>query len=190
MNRSTHIPALFALLFCGAIAACGGSQAPATTAEQPTEAPAASAPPEEAPPPAETPEVAGSASAEAAPSAAPAQPTFDQMSDDQKKEFMKTVVLPHMKEKFAALDKKYDKMNCTTCHGPGAKEGKFKMPNPLLPKLDPKDGFAKHQKKTPAVLKFMMETVVPDMAKLVGIPPFDPATKQGFGCFNCHTKQG
>jgi hypothetical protein len=188
MNRSTHIPALFTLLFCGAIAACGGSQAPATAAEQPTEAPAASAPPEEAPP-ADTAQVAASASAEPAASAAPAQPTFDQMSDDQKKEFMKTVVLPHMKEKFVAANKKYDKMNCTTCHGPGAKEGKFKMPNPLLPKLDFSDNLAKQTKKSPEMVKFMQETVVPEMAKLLGVPPFDPATKSGFGCLACHTKK-
>jgi hypothetical protein len=81
-------------------------------------------------------------------------------------------------------------MSCVTCHGAGAKEGKFKMPNASLPKLDPKDGFAKHQKKTPAVTKFMMETVAPEVGKLLGMPPYNPETKQGFGCFNCHTMQG
>ena len=78
-------------------------------------------------------------------------------------------------------------MNCTTCHGPGAKEGKFKMPNPKLPKLDPKDGFAKHKKSKGEILKFMMEKVAPEMAKLLDVEPYNPDTKQGFGCFNCHT---
>jgi hypothetical protein len=112
------------------------------------------------------------------------------MTTDQKKEVMKTVVYPAMKSAFQEFDsKRFADMTCMTCHGPGAKEGKFKMPNPKLPVLDPKDGFKKHQKKA-EILKFMMEKVAPEMAKLLDVPPFDPATNQGFGCFNCHTMAG
>ncbi len=172
-------------------AACGGSNPPAESA------PAASATP---PAPAESasaasaPEAAPSASAEAAPSASaaeatpPAAPAWADMTMDQKKELMKTQVIPQMKEAFQGFDaKRFADFHCGTCHGPGAKEGKFDMPNPKLPKLDPKDNFAKQMKKMPAITKFMMETVSPTMAKILGIPPFNPETHQGFGCFNCHT---
>ena len=58
------------------------------------------------------------------------------------------------------------------------------------PKLDPTDGFAKHKKKTAKILAFMMEQVSPEMAKILDVPHYDPATHQGFGCFNCHTMAG
>ena len=68
----------------------------------------------------------------------------------EKKKYMKTTVLPTMKKEFIAFDAKaFKKMNCATCHGDGATDGKFKMPNPKLPKL-PKptpDDFMELQKK-------------------------------------------
>ena len=41
-----------------------------------------------------------------------------------------------MKKVFQAYDAKaYAKFTCATCHGDGATDGKFKMPNAKLPKL-------------------------------------------------------
>ena len=113
------------------------------------------------------------------------------MTEDQKKEVMKTVVFPAMKTAFQEFDAKHFKdFTCMTCHGPGAKDGKFKMPNAKLPKLDPKDEFAKHKKKDAKILGFMMEKVSPEMAKLLEVDPYDPKTNQGFGCMSCHTMAG
>jgi len=110
------------------------------------------------------------------------------MTVDQKKEFMKTIVVPKMKTVFQEFDSsRYAELGCKTCHGAGAKEGKFQMPNPGLPKLNPERGFAKHKKKQAAVTKFMMEHVAPEMAKTLGVEPYNPETHQGFGCFSCHT---
>jgi hypothetical protein len=185
--KSTTRAALAISSLCFAFA-CGGSQPP----------PEAAPPPEAPPPPAPAAEAPPSAPTEAAPaepapaaSAEPAKPTWKDMTKEQRKELMKTVVLPGMKTVFQELDAKtFADMTCVTCHGAGAKQGKFDMPNPKLPKLDPADGFAKHMKKNAKVTKFMMERVAPEMAKFLNLPPYDPATHEGFGCFNCHTMAG
>jgi mono/diheme cytochrome c family protein len=173
------VPFLFAV-------ACGGSQgapeAPAAPPAEPTPAPAAT---ETAPPPAAS-EVPP---AEPAPAPAPgaAAKPFDQMSHDEQIAFMKDVVVPTMKPLFQAHDAKaFAEFGCVSCHGPGAKQGKFDMPTSALPKLDPKDGFAVHKKKTPEMMTFMMEKVLPEMAKTLNEPLYDPATQKGFGCVGCH----
>jgi hypothetical protein len=130
-----------------------------------------------------------SASASAAPSASAATTakSWDSMSHDERLAVMKTVVLPKMTSDFQTLNaKKYEKFECTTCHGERLKKGDFKMPNPDLPHLSSADHFKKHMEKTPEITKFMMEKVVPDMAAAVGEKPFDPQTKTGFGCAECH----
>lgn len=160
--------------------ACGGSQG---APEAPAAPPAEPAPAEAAPPPAAS-EVPP---AEPAPAPGAAAKPFDEMSRDEQIAFMKNVVVPTMKPLFQAHDEKaFAEFGCITCHGPGAKEGKFDMPTSALPVLDPKDGFAVHKTKSPAMLTFMMEKVVPEMAKILNEPIYDPATHQGFGCAGCH----
>jgi len=111
------------------------------------------------------------------------------MTFDQKKAHMQTVVAPEMTTLFQGFDpKKFEKVTCATCHGKDGEKNQFKMPNPKLPKLDPKDGFKKHmQGKTAEMTKFMMEKVTPKMQSMLpGVAPYDPNTQQGFGCFGCH----
>ena len=149
------------------VAACGGSSsAPAST-------PAATG----------TPSPAGSAAE------APLDPAakWSDMKRDQRMTYMKTVVLPKMKETFVSFDpKEFEHVTCMTCHGNGAKDGSFKMPNPELPKLNPENGFKKHMDKDPEATKFMMSKVLPQMAELLHTQPYDSQTKLGFGCFGCH----
>src|SRR5690242_8902719 len=188
MKRST---ALCTLMSAALVAiACGGSQPEPESAPPPPPPP----PPAESAAPAAAPEPSASAAPPAEPpaaSAAPAEPAWKDMSVDQKKETMKVVVLPQMKTVFQELDaKRFADVTCKTCHGDSAKDGTFKMPNPRLPKLDPANGFAKHVKKNPKVTKFMMERVAPEMANLLKVPPYNPDTHEGFGCFNCHTMAG
>lgn len=108
------------------------------------------------------------------------------MTKEQKLEHMKMVVAPKMAKVFQDADaKKYKSFGCQTCHG--AKGGD---PHKILPKLTMSNGgMEKLQKAKPAAFKFMAEKVVPEMAAALNEKPFDPATKQGFGCAGCHTVQ-
>jgi hypothetical protein len=162
------------------LTACGGSQPAPAEPPPPATEPAPPVPPAPAEP-------APSAEAPVEPAAPPPR-DWHALTEDQKKEVMKSEVVPKMKELFGAFDaKRFADVKCTTCHGEGAMKGKFEMPNPKLPKLDMKNGFEKHKKKDPKIVAFMMEQVVPEMAKIIGEPVYDPATGKGFGCMECHT---
>jgi hypothetical protein len=135
------------------------------------------------------------APAPAAPAAAPAQKIdWEHMSVADKKKYMKTTVMPEMKKVFQAYDPKgFKKFNCTTCHGDGSVNGKFKMPNAKLPKLpQPTDkaGFMALQQKKPDAVKFMGTVVKPKVAELLGLPEWSPQAPTGFACYQCHTKEG
>jgi hypothetical protein len=136
---------------------------------------------------------AADAGAPAAPAAgAPAKKIdWENMKFEERKKYMKSTVLPEMKKHFQSFDAKaYKKFSCSTCHGDGATDGKFKMPNPKLPKL-PSDraGFMVLQQKKPEAVKFMGTVVKPTMAGLLGLPEWSPQNPKGFGCYQCHTKE-
>ncbi len=172
---------------------CAASQPAA-----PPPATAAAAPAGPAPAPAASPAAAPAATAAPAPAdSAPKEssgPTINwaAMSKEQRKDYMKSVVMPQMKETFAGFNAdRYRSMTCLTCHGDGVMQGKFTMPNPKLPKLPATpDGFQKLMSEKPAMMQFMATKVKPQMAHLLGMPEFTPQTKTGFGCFQCHTKEG
>jgi hypothetical protein len=109
---------------------------------------------------------------------------------DDKLAWMKKTVSPKMHDLFVAVDTpRYGDMSCKTCHGEGAIEGSFTMPNPELPKLDPSPaGFEKLSKTNPKMFEFMVKQVEPTLASLIGEKPYDEKTKLGFNCFRCHTK--
>jgi hypothetical protein len=110
------------------------------------------------------------------------------MKAAERKKYMKEVVMPKMKELFIAYDAKhYAKMDCKTCHGDGV-NAKFKMPNAKLPKLPAdEEGFKKLAADKPQAAEFMGTKVKPTMAQLLGMPEYNPATNEGFGCMACHT---
>ena len=111
------------------------------------------------------------------------------MVKEQRIDYMKTVVLPQMKQAFTHFSPdRFDKMNCVTCHGDGATDGSFKMPNPRLPVLpNSSEGFKQLARERPAAMDFMKGEVKPKMAALLGMPEWTPETKSGFGCGACHT---
>ncbi len=121
----------------------------------------------------------------------PPEVAWKDLTPEQKGKFMKEVVTPKMKVAFQAFDAdEFKKFGCPTCHGDKAKQKKFKMPNAGLPELPGNQaGFATLMEKKPKMMKFMGETVKPELAKLLGVPEFDPKKPEagGFGCAGCHT---
>jgi hypothetical protein len=105
------------------------------------------------------------------------------MAADEKGAFMASDVLPKMGELFKPENPGF---GCASCHGANMQEVGFKMPNTLAP-LDPENmPFGAADEKIAKAAAWMKSDVTPRMAGLLGEPPYDPATKQGFGCFGCH----
>ncbi len=178
----SHILTILALT-TSALLACGGSQPAANPPAPPAEVDA-SAPAEPAADAAASNGAEG-ADAGAAPAASSTEgPSFDDLPKDKKVEVMATKVVPNVGKLFKEHNaKKFDKFGCATCHGPQ----KNQEPHKVLPKLVLSNGgFEKLSKQKPEMMKFMGEKVVPAMAAALGEKPFDPATKQGFGCAGCH----
>ena len=159
------IPLALVALAVPVLAACGGGQ-PAPAAPEPAAAEPAPAPAEAAPAPVE----------------APAK-WSDALTRDQQVAFMKTHVVPKMAPVFQAANaERYKEFGCKTCHGPEFKD----HPPEFLPPLVVKDGQITAFAEKPEISKFMAEKVVPEMAAIMGMPPYNPETKQGFGCGACH----
>jgi mono/diheme cytochrome c family protein len=93
-----------------------------------------------------------------------------------------------MKEAFVAFDaEEFGEMNCKTCHGAGAEDGSFEMPNPELDKLDFDEDGSSSTRSTRRSPSGWARWSTPKMAELLGMPVYDPATHKGFGCLGCHT---
>jgi hypothetical protein len=181
---------LFALALSSAAllaVACGGSEPPA---KPPVTDTSSSGGTSTAPPSSSGDAGASPAAAAVVDAGAPSVPTtkapsFDDLPKDKKVEVMMTKVVPNVGKHFKDLNaKKYDKFGCATCHGASKKED----PHKVLPKLTLSGGgYEKLSKTKPDIMKMMGEKVVPTMAEALGEKPYDPATKQGFGCTGCHT---
>jgi hypothetical protein len=104
------------------------------------------------------------------------------MPVEQKKAFMKAVVMPRMSKVFQDFDAAdYKDFTCHTCHGKT-----FSLTQEALPKLVFQGGHMNAFKDKPKVAKFMAEKVTPEMASIFGKPTWDPKTMSGFGCGGCH----
>ena len=120
-----------------------------------------------------------------------ASKAWPQMSEKERGEHMGAVVLPRMKALFQEFDgERFADFSCGTCHGAGAEDGSFEMPNPGLPHLDASGLYKKHRKATPENADFMWKEVEPEMAQLLGLPRYSFVRKSGFGCAECHIVEG
>jgi hypothetical protein len=109
------------------------------------------------------------------------------LSWEDRHDTMTFAVLPNMARTFQRFHRTKDpEMTCRTCHGPDAEKVAYAMPHGL-PALDPAHMPSLSSDPTEAkTARFMAEEVAPQMAEILGVPPYDPSTKKGFSCFNCH----
>ncbi len=98
---------------------------------------------------------------------------------------MKVKVVPAVRAIWGESPEPEEEVDCTLCHGDGAMEGEFDMPNPNLPKLNPANMFEAHQDDA-EWLEFMSKKLTPTMVEVLGVEPYNVETNEGFGCFSCH----
>jgi hypothetical protein len=110
-------------------------------------------------------------------------------SREERLDWMGLEVFPKMKAAFSEFDSEgYAEFACQTCHGDDMESVDFKLPNSLyaLPKTGTFDKAMEYDAET---TQFMAKVVVPEMAKLLGMEPYNPETQSGFGCFACHPSE-
>ncbi len=116
-----------------------------------------------------------------------ASKTWPAMDVEERIEHMSDVVTPGMKALFQGFDEaRFSDFGCPTCHGDGAEDGSFAMPNPELPVLDASNLLKKHRKETPEMMRFMWKQVQPEMQRLIGVPKRSSSNEDGFSCESCH----
>ncbi len=110
---------------------------------------------------------------------------WDDMTSEQKGQYMAEVVMPEMQRLFQEHDaERYANFSCATCHGENAHDVAFRMPNGVAP-LDPAHIPQIFASEEPGAV-FMTRTVWPRMAQLLGEPQYNPETHEGFSCMHCH----
>lgn len=113
---------------------------------------------------------------------------WSQMDRDERSAHMYGVVKPRMETLFSELDgERFADFDCGTCHGDNAEEVDWALPNPALPKLNPKAFYKKHRKATPEMADFMWKVVEPEMAELLGVTH---GPKGMMECGSCHLLEG
>lgn len=112
------------------------------------------------------------------------------MTRRERGQYMGEVVLPRMKALFQSFDAQhFAVVDCATCHGSGATDRSFTMPNTGLAKLpDNAPGFIALAREKPEWMHFMADQVRPKMAALLGKKEIDMRNPKpdAFGCRNCH----
>jgi len=115
------------------------------------------------------------------------QVTWKEMSIEQRKAHMGSVVLPRAASLFRSWrPERFAKVDCTLCHGQGAITEDFKMPTARLPRLSGElllgPEFAAH----PDTTRLKLDRLVPMMSEALGLRSFSLITRTGFGCYSCH----
>lgn len=109
---------------------------------------------------------------------------------EQRLDWMGLQVFPKMKGVFTEFDAdRFSKFACQTCHGEDMEMVDFKMPSNKLFALARKDTLKSAREYDAKVTDFMLGTVMPQMAELLDMQPYDRETKSGFGCFGCHAME-
>jgi hypothetical protein len=109
------------------------------------------------------------------------------MNIDQRKEHMKTVVLPRAAELFHNWQpQRFDNVGCTLCHDQVTTTENFHMPASHLPRLSGDWTLKPEFQKYPETTKLKLDKLVPLMSEALGEKSFSIITHRGFGCYSCH----
>jgi hypothetical protein len=113
--------------------------------------------------------------------------TWPEMSIEQRKAHMKSVVLPRAAAVFKEWrPERYAKVDCTLCHGTGDYTGNYNMPTHHLPRLSGELLLGPERAKHPDTTTIKLNKLVPEMASALGVKTFSLITRRGFGCYSCH----
>jgi hypothetical protein len=100
------------------------------------------------------------------------------LSFEERKRFMRELVMPTMKPLFTEFDSdRFASVKCSTCHGSGATAGTFTMPSSDLPALGGSNAPTPDERQA-RTIEFMRSVVKPKIAELLGEP--------SLRCNNCH----
>jgi hypothetical protein len=107
----------------------------------------------------------------------------------QRLDWMGMSVFPKMKQTFTQFNAdRFGDFSCQTCHGETMEMVDYHMPNTLYA-LSKTDTIEKARQYDAQVTDFMVNEVMPQMAKLLAEAPYDATTHTGFGCFGCHPSE-
>lgn len=113
--------------------------------------------------------------------------TWAAMNPSQRKEHMKSVILPQAAALFGEWrPERFAKVDCSLCHGLGSITGSFKMPTAHLPRLSGELLLGPEFETYPDTTRLKLNRLVPMMADSLGLKPFSLITRTGFGCYSCH----
>jgi hypothetical protein len=122
----------------------------------------------------------------------PAGLVWKDMNADQRHQYMEETVMPRAKAIFVEFDATaYANMDCGTCHGNGADDGSFEMPDgkkkPLPSTPEAFMAWIGKDQRAAKYTEFMAQKVEPLMGELLHMTVFDPKTKTGeISCSSCH----
>ncbi len=109
----------------------------------------------------------------------------------QRMDWMGLQVFPRMKSAFKEFDEsRFSGFACQTCHSDKMEMVDFRMPNDTIYALPLENTVQSAREYDEKVTDFMVNVVTPKMAELLDMPVYNPETKSGFGCFNCHPSEG
>jgi len=93
---------------------------------------------------------------------------WEEMSFEERKKFMRELVVPTVAPMFHDFDaKRFAAVGCKTCHGSGAQAGDFALPNADVPALS-SEKLKNPSEEIKPIMEFMRNVLKPAVSDLLG----------------------
>lgn len=122
----------------------------------------------------------------------PAEDEWRFLPFEERHSEMTFLVHPTLMERWQAFYRTDAPMlRCVSCHGENAERDRYQIAKTPIDDLKPSRVRALYVPgaKLSAEQKFKRDEITPLMARLLGVPQYDPATGLGFSCFGCHPRE-